>query len=169
MKFNLILILLLNFFYSIENSELIKIRNLYEQAALKEDVHLKLANLLLNSKVESTLISSYKGANIMIGANYVFNPISKLSKFNKGKKFIEHAVENEPNNVEIRYIRFTIQTNLPKFLGYSSYINRDKEFIINQLGLISDGDLRSRIVAYLLSSNRCNEIEMKKIAAWKNK
>ena len=59
MKFNLILILLLNFFYPIDNSELIKIRNLYEQAALKEDVHLKLANLLLNSKVESTLISSY--------------------------------------------------------------------------------------------------------------
>ena len=169
MKLNLILILLLNFFYQIDNSELIKIRNLYEQAALKEDVHLKLANLLLNLKVESPLINSYKGANIMIGANYVFNPISKLSKFNKGKKLIEYAVERDPNNIEIRYIRFTVQTNLPKFLGYSSYINKDKEFIINQLGFMNDQDLRSRIVAYLLSSNRCNEIELKKVAVWKNK
>lgn len=169
MRLKLILILLLNFIYQEGNSELIKIRNLYEQSVVKEESHLKLTVLLLTNKSENTLLIGYKAANIMIGANYVFNPITKWNKFNKGKKLLELAIEKEPNSIEIRYIRFTIQTNLPKFLRYSSHLNRDKEFLINQLALMSDKDLRTRIVTYLLSSNRCNEVELKKIELWKNK
>ncbi len=169
MKLSLILILLLHFTNIKEDSELIKIRNLYENAAIKEEAQVKLNLLLLNIKPESYLLSGYKGANIMIGASYVFNPISKLNKFNKGRKLVEDAIKNEPNNLELRYLRFTLQTNLPRFLGYTNQINRDKIFMINQLGVLKDLDLRFRIVTYLLASSWCNESDLKKLEAWKNK
>ena len=169
MNLNLILILLLNFMFVNEDSELIKIRKLYEQAAVKEKAQSDLSNLLENIKVETSLISGYKGANMMIGAHYSYSPFGKLNQFNKGKKLIQFAIENEPKSLELRYLRFTIQTNIPRFLGYSSYINRDKEFMISHLALMTDIDLRDRVVAYLLLSKRCTENELKKVEVWKNK
>ncbi|RZL50642.1 MAG: hypothetical protein EOP00_03395 [Pedobacter sp.] len=169
MKIGLILIMFFAYMNPIAESELIKIRNLYEQAAVDEAAHLKLNKLLEVKKDESPLFLGYKGAGIMIGANYAFNPISKLNKFNKGKKLIEQAIARQPKNLELRYLRFTIQTNLPKFLGYSAAIKADKEFVINQLTITQDVDLRDRIVAYLIFSKSCNADELKKVMVWKNK
>lgn len=149
-------------------NEWIKIRNLYEQAAINEDAQLKL-NMLLLSKVENPVLNGYKGANLMISAKYIFNPIKKLSRFNKGKVQMERAIESEPKNLELRYLRFTIQTNLPNFLGYSGNIIKDKEFLVSRLAAVTDVDLRNRIVAYLISSKRCSDSELKEVMVWKNK
>lgn len=72
---------------------------------------------------------AYLGAYQTIWANHVINPISKLSTFNKGKKNIENAFLLDQNNIEIRLIRYSIQNNAPKFLGYSNELIRDKNFI----------------------------------------
>jgi len=72
---------------------------------------------------------AYLGAYQTIWANHVFNPLSKLSTFNKGKKNIQKAVTMDSNNVEIRFIRYSIQKNAPRFLGYSSDLATDKKFI----------------------------------------
>ena len=168
MNLNLILIVLLSFMNAKEDSDLIKIRNLYEQAAIKEDAQLNLSKMLENIK-ETSIVNGYKGAIMMIEARYSYSPFGKLNKFNKGRKIIENTIEKDPKSLELRYLRFTIQTNIPKFLGYSTYINRDKDFMISQLEFTTDSDLRSRIIAYLLASNRCNEKELKKLQAWKNK
>lgn len=168
MKQTLILILLFHFVNPIPANEWIKIRNLYERAAIKEDAQIKLNDLLLN-KPESALSTGYKGANLMVSAKYVFNPIRKLNRFNKGKDLMEKALKKDPQGVELRYIRFTIQTNLPSFLGYSAQVNEDKEFLINKLGTIADLDLKNRIVAYLITSKRCDESELKEVMIWKSK
>jgi uncharacterized protein YcsI (UPF0317 family) len=168
MKQTFILILLFYFVNPIQANEWIKVRDLYERAAIKEAAQIKLNNLLLE-KPQSALSTGYKGANLMVSAKYAFNPIKKLSRFNKGKDLMEQALKRDPQNLELRYIRFTIQTNLPGFLGYSANVNNDKEFLINKLGTIADVDLKNRIVAYLISSRRCNESELKEVMIWKNK
>jgi uncharacterized protein YcsI (UPF0317 family) len=168
MKRWLVLILLLHFVIPMKANEWIKIRNLYEQAAIKEDAQLKLNKLLLEKPL-SSLSAGYKGANLMVSAKYTFNPIRKLSRFNRGKDLMEQALKNDPKSFELRYIRFTIQTNLPGFLGYSANVNMDKEFLISKLGAIADVDLKNRVIAYLISSKKCNESELKEVMIWKNK
>lgn len=168
MKRWLVLILLLHFVIPMQANEWIKIRNLYEQAAIKEDAQLKLNKLLLEKPL-SSLSAGYKGANLMVSAKYTFNPIRKLSRFNRGKDLMEQALKNDPKSFELRYIRFTIQTNLPGFLGYSANVNMDKEFLISKLGSIADVDLKNRVIAYLISSKKCNESELKEVMIWKNK
>ena len=169
MKFSLFLIILFSVINPFAEVELIKIRDLYQRAALNEAAHIKLNKLIETTEVNGALLVGYKGAGIMIGANYVFNPISKLSRFNKGKKLIEQAIEKEPKNLELRYLRLTLQTNLPKFLGYSNSINKDKGYIISQLEVTKDLDLRNRILAYLVSSKICTAEELKIVTTWKNK
>ena len=168
MKHILILIFLFNFVNPLQANEWIKVRDLYERAAIKEAAQIKLNNLL-SEKPQSALSTGYKGANLMVSAKYAFNPIKKLSRFNKGKDLMEQVLKRDPQSLVLRYIRFTIQTILPGFLGYSANVNNDKEFLISKLGTIADVDLKNRIVAYLISSKRCNESELKEVMIWKNK
>lgn len=63
------------------------------------------------------------------GQTTFFNPISKLKTFNEGKKNLESAIKKEPYNPEIRFIRLSIQKNIPSFLGYKENIENDTEFL----------------------------------------
>ena len=147
----------------------IEIRNLYEVAANSKSANAKLINLLAEVKTSNSLLTGYKGAAIMMEANHVFNPITKLSRFKKGKQLLEYAIKSDGANVELRYIRLTIQTNVPSILGYSSAIEIDKKIILSQLELLKDKDLRNRMISYLTRANVCNSEELRKINIWKNK
>lgn len=94
---------------------------------------------------------AYLGGLQAVLANHVFNPISKLNTFNEGKKNIEQAIKNEPNNVELRFIRLSVQRNAPSFLGYKSSINEDTEFIKKNTNQISSDILHENIETLLIN------------------
>jgi len=71
----------------------------------------------------------YLGAYTMIKANHQLNPIKKLASFNDGKKLLEKAIQQAPNDVELRYVRYAIQISIPKFLGYNTDIVQDKKIL----------------------------------------
>lgn len=81
-------------------------------------------------------------------AKHSDNPINKYSYFNKGKKMLEDAVKKEPNNVEIRMMRYISQEKTPKFLGYNENMNSDKEFILKNFKNSDDENLVSFIKKY---------------------
>ncbi|MEP6596944.1 MAG: hypothetical protein ABJA71_13410 [Ginsengibacter sp.] len=39
---------------------------------------------------------------------------------------LDKAMDADAENVELKFLRFTIQTNVPAFLGYSDSINKNK-------------------------------------------
>lgn len=89
----------------------------------------KMISELEKIKNDSAINLAYLGGYKTIWANHVFSPIAKLSSFKNGKINIEQAVNLEPNNVEIRFIRLSVQKNAPAFLGYKSNVKEDEEFI----------------------------------------
>jgi hypothetical protein len=101
----------------------------------------------------------YKGMAYMVRANHVFNPYSKLSYFIKGKAMMEKSVKCDPENVEIRFLRYCAQTNAPMFLGYFRDIDEDKSIILAKYGSLTDTDLKERIKNYLLRSRHCTDDE----------
>jgi hypothetical protein len=84
----------------------------------------------------------------MLKAKYESNPFTKLSYFNEGKDLIERSILRDPNNIELRYIRFTIQRNLPGFLNYDQDIFRDSITVAKQVRYLKDVDLKNRITNY---------------------
>lgn len=162
--------LLLIFLISNFNTpNLIEIRNLYEIAADNKEANTRLIKLLAGIKTDNAVLTGYKGAGVMMEANHVFNPITKLSRFKRGKLILENAIKSDASNAELRYIRLTIQTNVPGFLGYSNAIDADKKMIIHQLSELKDNDLRNRMVNYLSFAKICTTEELRKINVWKNK
>lgn len=130
-------VLLMN--VSIKNSDLNEVRTSYSKAVLDKKLCKKMIEELELSKEKSVIALAYLGAYQTIWANHVFNPLSKLATFKKGKNNIESAISKEPENVEIRYIRFSVQKNAPSFLGYNNNLKEDKDFLVkNKKNINSD-------------------------------
>lgn len=97
----------------------------------------------------SPLLLGYKGGATMIMAKHSFNPFSKMSYFKNGKTILEKAIQADNNNVELRFLRYTIQTNVPSFLGYSSQIEKDQSFLKQSVSGLKDAELKKIITSYL--------------------
>lgn len=95
----------------------------------------------LKAEKENNIYLAYLGGLQTIWANHTMNPISKLQTFNKGKSNLEKAVEMMPNDIEIRFVRLSVQKNAPRFLGYHQHIKTDKEFIKQHQHTISSASL----------------------------
>lgn len=100
------------------------------------------------------LLNGYKAAMLMVMANHVYNPYSKLRYFLDGKKELEKAILLDPNNIELRFIRFSIQTNVPSFLGYADNKEEDRDYMLQHIHLLNtessaDQQLKKYIVQYL--------------------
>ena len=94
---------------------------------------------------------AYRGAGLATTANCTTWPVSKISRFNKGKDLLEGAVAEVPENLEVRFLRYTIQKNIPRFLGYDN-LEEDREFVLDRLTLqLKNGnkdELADRILNY---------------------
>jgi hypothetical protein len=90
----------------------------------------------------------YNGAAEMLKARNAVNPISKYSFFKRGKMLIEEGLSRDTSFVESHFIRYSIQRNLPNFLGYNRNIVQDSLLIEKRLPYIQDSDLKFRITEY---------------------
>lgn len=131
-----------------------EVRSLYEKSVNDESACKKLIEILSPYNENSNpLFTGYKASAIMMMAKHVFNPFSKMSYFKKGKKILENAVKADDKNVELRFLRFNVQTHMPSFLGYNNDIDRDKTFLENSFQKISDENLKAFLLPYLKNSD----------------
>jgi hypothetical protein len=140
------------------------VRSLFYQAAADKSAAKKFANALsVVDNTSSPVLLCYKGVAEMIEAKHVFNPFSKLQKFKTGKTLIERSIKRDPDDLELRFLRFSIQSNLPQFLGYDQAISTDKTKLLNGYTSIKDAELRQCILNYLAVSKYCTAAELKKL------
>ncbi|MDO6492668.1 MAG: hypothetical protein ABJD66_00765 [Cellulophaga sp.] len=79
------------------------------------------------------LATPYVASCIMKKAEFTIWPFKKLAYFNEGKKELESYIKKYPNDLEARYVRYLVQSNIPSFLGYNTRIAADKKFITDNL------------------------------------
>ena len=152
MKLIFILFLIPSWGLEQEIIDLKEIRSLYQRAPLEKSASREFSSRL--GKVDSSalpVLQCYKGASLMIEAKYGINPISKMDKFNGGKNLVQSAVSRDSLNLEMRFIRFSLQSNLPAFLGYHSELAGDRAFLLRHTGECSDTGLKLMITNYLNS------------------
>jgi hypothetical protein len=110
------------------------------------------------------LYQGYQGMANLLMAKHSWMPWNKISYFNSGKACLEKAIRLDPQNTELRFLRFCVQKNAPSFLGYYGAIDADFEFLTQYLKETDpnkdDKDLYHRIILYLLRECNCMSNEM---------
>ncbi len=127
-----------------------EVRLQFHAATSSEKVCSKLiVSLERYTEKDHPLYTGYRGGANMVMAKHVLNPFNKLSYFKRGRDLLERAIRSDRNNVELRFLRYTIQTNVPGILGYKSNLEADRQYIERSLGTLKDAELKKIIIAYL--------------------
>ena len=112
----------------------------YEKALGNKELCRSMMEALSTKKDEPVYLAYLSGLQAL-WANHTINPISKLGTFRKGRMNLERAVKMAPNNLEIRFIRLSVQRNAPRFLGYYDNLKTDEEFLKQHQSNISSASL----------------------------
>lgn len=145
--------------------DLSQVRSLFEIAATEKKAADQLVNLLSGvNETSSPVLICYKGVAQMMLAKYGINPFNKFKYFKQGKTWIEQAAQKSPDNLEIKYLRFAIQSKLPSFLNYNEHMKADKDFLLRNVKTTTDKKLQNNIISFLLQSKYCSASEKKGLA-----
>jgi hypothetical protein len=119
------------FLFSFSNPDISEIRKAYPNAANSEntakDFFLRFSDV---SNDSNKVVVAYKGAAVTISSRFIKKVSDKIKIFKEGAKLVEFAVASEPNNIEIRLIRLSIQENVPKIVRYNGNKKEDIAFLL---------------------------------------
>jgi hypothetical protein len=155
------IVIVLTFFY-LQSYNLSDIRKMYVESSVSKTNALKFYDFMNNySKNDETLLA-YKGASIAVKAKHTTGVKQKKEGFIKGITILESVIKSNPNNIEARLIRLSIQENTPKILKYKQNIESDKKQIVLFFKMQSV-DLKAYIKEYVNQSKIFTEAEKQQL------
>lgn len=115
-------------------------------------------------KSKTPTLLAYQGACEGLRAKHALNPYKKVEYLKKAQKTLFDAIQQSPNNIEIRYLRFSIQHNCPAFLRNNQHLEEDRLAIVKninaEINQQLDNSIIQLIVDFLIDSKRCNDEEI---------
>ncbi len=112
----------------------------------------------------SAKLLAFKGALEAIMTRTTWNVFKKIQYLNKSQVSFNKAIDMEPNNVEVRFMRLSVEHEIPSYLGYSTHMKEDKEFIIKHISqfnpLKMDPQILKEILAFVRKSGHFSNTEI---------
>jgi hypothetical protein len=108
---------------------------------------------LVNAQLEELktapddLRDAFMGAMIMKKAGIGGAPATKLRLFKEGRRMLEKAIKQDPDNAEFRFLRLMVQEHAPGALGYKNDVEKDCEYIRKSYKSLPD-DVQLTIADY---------------------
>ena len=136
------------------------VRDAFKEATQDKTKATEFYELLVTvTKEDPVPLVAYKGASIALHAKQSKKVKDKKKLFLEGVSYIEFAIKKEPDAIEPRFVRLTIQENTPKLLKYKRNIEEDKTFIFEQFKNIKSSNLKHHIKSYILQSKAFSDEE----------
>lgn len=151
------ILLLFFLFLQVNFQSLEQVRKDYILASNDRDSAMALMDRLATiSKTDKKVWVAYKGAAMALMAKYIKVNPERKQMFREGIQLLEYAISEEPDNIEIRCLRLSIQENTPKFLRYHSNIEEDKSFILTNYGNTTSRAVQDFVKSYVMQSDGFN-------------
>ena len=160
----LILLLIVLFPITMYANELPQIRKDFYLAIKNGAASEKFYNRLKEKKSSDPTIMAYFGTSQAIRAKHAFNPYNKITYLKSGIKTLETAISKSPENLEIRFLRFSLEHYIPSFLGFSKHLETDRKKIVElamqkKFGSM-DMPLLLNLVNFMKETKRCSPAEI---------
>tara|TARA_B110000459_G_scaffold172533_1_gene194039 strand:+ start:875 stop:1336 length:462 start_codon:yes stop_codon:yes gene_type:complete len=131
---------IISFFFVIicnaQTNNLNQIRQSYLKSAESEE---NIDKLIITCKKykskNNAIINAYKTVADLMLLKYEYNPLYKLTLFTDYSVRLDSIVINNFNNIEIRFLRYCVQKQTPRILGYNDNLEPDYQFILQNIGV----------------------------------
>ncbi|OJJ22869.1 hypothetical protein BKI52_00525 [marine bacterium AO1-C] len=116
-----------------------EVRLLYKQASKNRRKCDELyAKLDVKEVEQHPVFLGYKGAAQAIRAKHSIFPHLKYTRFRDAMSILDRAIIKDAHSAELRFLRFTIQTNSPAIFNYKGQIQEDKKMMTDALPQVQD-------------------------------
>ena len=146
------------FFFSIllsnaQCSDLTKLRETYilSQNEIKSCKELHNLSKNCNPKLDPVEFS-YNIISHLMECNFILNPFIKYKIFKESTQQLDRMIYLNPQYTEIRFLRYLVQLNCPRFLGYRTNLENDYKFIMSSINS-ADEDLKNFILPIINNLN----------------
>ena len=134
--------IIISFFFIIicnaQTNNLDQIRKSYIESAQSEENINKLISTCEEYKSKNdSIIYAYRTVADLMLMKYKYNPLYKLKLFTEYSRKLDLIVTNNFKNIEIRFLRYCVQKQTPRFLGYYDNLELDYQFIIQNIDIQS--------------------------------
>ena len=102
-------------------------------------------------EVSSAEVILFKGALYIKKSGFLKNLNEKLELFKKGRLIVEQKIEEQPDNVEFRFVRLIIQEKVPGILRYHKNKEEDAKMVVEGVSRL-DKDVQDAIFDYSKNS-----------------
>ena len=123
---------------------------------ITDSLHEQLAAINLEN---NPVLYGSKGAVYTLKAKHAKGIKEKKNYFKEGAAIIESAIAAFPKNVELHFIRLSVQENAPKIVNYREDLESDKSFILKNYPQIKDPTIKELIKKYSKDSKVFSEKE----------
>ncbi len=118
---------------NVTGEDISTVRSRYKMAVNSSSECDRLSADLEKYTITDKLFYAYKGATKALAAKHASSMSSKLRYVKEACELLDLAASAYPSEIEIRYLRFAIEKNVPAFLGYNKHIQEDREKIVKAL------------------------------------
>ena len=109
----------------------------------------------------SALLLAYRAACESMMAQFSWNLYTKLAQVNKSFDLFAEAIKKDSQNAEIRFLRFSVQHNVPDFLRKNREFEEDKDVLVENFDKANfDTEFRTFLIGYLKDSKRFEKSEL---------
>jgi hypothetical protein len=137
------------------------IRLSYNIAHQSADLCEKLEVQTANS--DSIYSRGYHAASKMISTKFMYNPFVSIKIYNQARKDLEKLIEENPKDIELHYIRYSIQKNTPRFIGYYKNLKDDREKLITYMESSNMDELTKHMLVFLKDTKDISKAELEEI------
>ncbi len=142
-------------------ADMAAIRTTYKEALNSSSKADKLVEQTASQKTTSGLYRAYYGTGLALQAKHSWNPATKISKAKNAATELNQAVNAASNNLEVRFLRFSYEVNVPTVVGITKHLATDKAFILANLN--KSNPIWSTIKSFLLSCSELSSAEKEKV------
>lgn len=148
----------------IQAQSLQEVRQRFHEVVMEPKQTKAFHEFLQESPLNTSTINAYRAVSEAMMARVVWNPVSKLSQVIKYADQMDAVIKSDADNIEARFLRFSIEYNIPKFLGMSKHLEEDRDMIVQNLSHVATMDLDPSygqyILSFLTTTQLCSEQEL---------
>ncbi len=126
----LILSVFTGLFLFFQSGDLESLRNAYSKANTSNEGAKNFIDIADKSSSSDPLVKGYKAAAEILEAKVTTDKNKRKTFVKSGATDLETVIKANPNNLELRLIRMSVQENIPKIVGYNKNLKEDKIFIL---------------------------------------
>lgn len=124
-----------------------KARELYNKSPF--DIKACEEQIAFTNNEDHIILKAYFATATIVGTKYINNPFKRIAPFKLGKEMLEELISENFDEIELRFMRYSIQRQAPKMLGYYRNIEMDKKTLVNYIKLNPTSELTTHMMVYL--------------------